>query len=242
VTDWLQRIADKLALLRKNEAALLLEYAELHHYELLATIAEREVRSLEGRYGIQLPADYRLFITELGNGGAGPGSGLQIFGWAPDWHEMCEADWPFFKRQGAWDGPEPWDFRNGMWWHARHADRVAKPFPVAETVDDLRLSREQLQGWDDWYAPFWHDGHIMLSLYGIVGRGDPAAILIVEGSSVGTVWIQHLGYSVGICRFADFRSVEVHKPWPGIQTDYTFAMWYECWLDDCLKQVDQPKS
>ncbi len=50
-----------------------------HKYHLEGPISEEKVRLIEERYSFQLPDDYRRFITEVGNGGAGPGYGLNSF-------------------------------------------------------------------------------------------------------------------------------------------------------------------
>lgn len=46
--------------------------AASHQYKLNPSLPVSVVQAFEGRYGVSLPEDYRLFITEVGNGGAGP--------------------------------------------------------------------------------------------------------------------------------------------------------------------------
>lgn len=47
-----------------------------HRYQLRPPSKDSDVHSLEATYGIRLPPDYRRFITEIGDGGAGPSCGL----------------------------------------------------------------------------------------------------------------------------------------------------------------------
>lgn len=47
-----------------------------HRYELLPPISERKLCGLEAQFGIRLPEDYRQFVLNVGNGGAGPSYGL----------------------------------------------------------------------------------------------------------------------------------------------------------------------
>jgi hypothetical protein len=54
--------------------------ADGHHFILNEPLDEMIVAEFEQRHGIRLPADYRSFITTIGNGGAGPGYGLFPFG------------------------------------------------------------------------------------------------------------------------------------------------------------------
>lgn len=53
--------------------------AAKHRYRLRPPLAADFVRGVEERLGFQLPADYFRFITEVGDGGAGPGYGIDSF-------------------------------------------------------------------------------------------------------------------------------------------------------------------
>ncbi|KIZ16671.1 hypothetical protein SNA_16745 [Streptomyces natalensis ATCC 27448] len=50
--------------------------AERHRYRLSPPRAAADVDAFEARYGIPLPRDYRDFLTQVGESGAGPGYGL----------------------------------------------------------------------------------------------------------------------------------------------------------------------
>lgn len=50
--------------------------AAAHRYQLRAPIAEARLVEIEAAAGVQLPPDYRDFLLELGDGGAGPYYGL----------------------------------------------------------------------------------------------------------------------------------------------------------------------
>lgn len=50
-----------------------------HKYKLNPPIQASFVRSIEEKYGFTLPEDYFHFITEVGDGGAGPDYGIQSF-------------------------------------------------------------------------------------------------------------------------------------------------------------------
>lgn len=53
--------------------------ASTHKYKLNPPISASFVRSIEEKYGFTLPEDYFSFITEIGDGGAGPDYGIQSF-------------------------------------------------------------------------------------------------------------------------------------------------------------------
>jgi hypothetical protein len=50
--------------------------AGTHRYALAAPLPEAEIRAFEERHGIALPAEYRSFVAEVGDGPAGPAHGL----------------------------------------------------------------------------------------------------------------------------------------------------------------------
>ncbi|MFT7150891.1 MAG: hypothetical protein ACI82Q_002766, partial [Nonlabens sp.] len=50
--------------------------AKNHGYDLLPPIGKVELEKLEKKYGVSFPTDYKHFILEIGNGGAGPSYGL----------------------------------------------------------------------------------------------------------------------------------------------------------------------
>ncbi len=79
----LQRIREKLPLAKQKDSKLEVFGAKSHGYELAAPLSEAEVRSFETNHHLQLPEDYRAFITGIGHGssrsrygGAGPYYGL----------------------------------------------------------------------------------------------------------------------------------------------------------------------
>lgn len=53
--------------------------ASTHRYRLNPPIRASFVREVEGKYGFSLPDDYVQFITEIGDGGAGPDHGIYPF-------------------------------------------------------------------------------------------------------------------------------------------------------------------
>ena len=49
---------------------------ESHNFQLFAPLSMEKVTKFENKYRIVLPPEYRAFITQIGNGGAGPAYGL----------------------------------------------------------------------------------------------------------------------------------------------------------------------
>src|SRR6516162_3039220 len=54
--------------------------AASHQYKLNPPLPVSSIEAFEERHGVSMPEDYRRFITEIGNGGAGPCYGVLPFG------------------------------------------------------------------------------------------------------------------------------------------------------------------
>lgn len=65
-----------LGRLREADRKLLVFGASFHQYNLEPPLPEAAVRAWENRHGVELPAAYRAFLLEPGNGGAGPFYGV----------------------------------------------------------------------------------------------------------------------------------------------------------------------
>ncbi|GGU93407.1 hypothetical protein GCM10010182_06210 [Actinomadura cremea] len=94
----LGRIADKLAAARSAPVPPTAFGAEAHRFELKPPLPEAVVAEFEERHEVALPPDYRLFITELGAEGAGPG------------YRLCRLDTACcaYRRSGHLAQPSPY--------------------------------------------------------------------------------------------------------------------------------------
>jgi hypothetical protein len=63
--------------------------AAAHQYKLNLPLPVSVIEEFEQRHGVSLPEDYRRFVTEIGNGGAGPYYGLFPFGQQDDGFVYC---------------------------------------------------------------------------------------------------------------------------------------------------------
>ncbi|MBZ4422215.1 SMI1/KNR4 family protein [Myxococcus sp. RHSTA-1-4] len=71
------QVERKLELLRQRDTTLKVHGANRHRYELGPRLSDAELRRWEARHETPLPEEYRAFLQELGNGGAGPAYGLR---------------------------------------------------------------------------------------------------------------------------------------------------------------------
>lgn len=74
-------LKEKLAYLRDNEDFSSADnphtyFSSRYRYQLGPCLEESNIRSIEKQYRLTIPDDYRRFLIEVGNGGAGPAWGL----------------------------------------------------------------------------------------------------------------------------------------------------------------------
>jgi hypothetical protein len=136
--------------------------AEAHQYRLNLPLTQDQVRAFEVEHGIVLPSEYRAFLTLLGNGGAGPGYGLEKLG-----HTM---------------GGVPWSEIPGM------VGDLAVPFPYTAAwnevpIDGSRPIEEQYRQQDEYWSSRL-TGAIPICEHGCQLR----EWLIVTGPERGYIW------------------------------------------------------
>ncbi|UOQ51276.1 SMI1/KNR4 family protein [Hymenobacter cellulosivorans] len=83
----IERIKSKLKQAREADKSLAVFGADQHRYIVGPPVSEQQVWAFEAAYGLELPLAYKLFVTQVGNGGksyresaAGPYYGIYKFG------------------------------------------------------------------------------------------------------------------------------------------------------------------
>ena len=215
MTGPITEIQRKLALLAEADPELRLFGAQRHKYALLPCLDEAQARLIEETHSIDLPADYRRFLLELGNGGAGPYLGLN---------------------------PLEGSFPTRML--AKEPDLMSKPFPLTaplyvmqECLGSTTLDEyyERIETDEPYYdkvrrcvsrfnKPRYSRGALMICDY-----GDAIEfLLVVKGKERGNIWIDDRAHDGGIFPLA-----------PETRTDLRtgFLEWYERWLDQALAEA-----
>ncbi len=185
-----------------------------HDYELYPALSEDAVAEFESKRHIKLPLDYRGFLINVGNGGAGPAYGV-------------------FKL-GEMDGGRhttPWRENDGL------VGTLSNPFPLSRPWNDLTNkpifddSREQDLAYEDQYSDllnifdktYWTsenvNGAIPLCDEGCAYR----LWLIVTGPEAGNIWCD------GRVNYKGLFPLQL----PG-RIRVTFLQWYMNWLDEAL--------
>ena len=235
------RIQGKLEELRARDPMLRVFGASEHRYALGPCLVPTVLEDLERRYGLALPPGYRRFLLEVGNGGAGPGLGLERFG-------LVDADGTCIPSIAP--GADP---LRGHYWDAciqlavsgREALGRAFPLRAPLLAQDIYEVEGTVASLDDALAELvLEDGTDTLSF----GRWSLAdygcaigAVLVVAGDERGHVWIDDLANTGA---FVD------HLTWARLSErdatvfprDATFLGWYEHWLDASLDEAKRGAS
>lgn len=223
MSDWLDRVAEKVAHLRERSGA------SHHCFTPLPPSRLAEVVACEAALGIRLTEDYRRYITEFANGGIGPANGLLRFGHAETWETIpyvtgCRQHWEFWRTT----------IRNRP-----NAEALGRPFPFTESIFLYPRPYNEIEAWHREHFDHCGDGLLTLADYGC----GMYAVLVVSGPAHGEVWMFDLCNDGGIWRAGEetpstseaegvLVKPPVLVPWP--PAPWSFAVWYEHWLDEVL--------
>jgi hypothetical protein len=180
--------------------------AAAHRFVPNPPISRERVSELELGHGIELPADYRAYLTELGNGGAGPWQGLlpleeaireSVVG-CPD----CLSQ-PFRHGQAFVDR----DGRHHRWFQFR--DPRARGYVVVPPEEAV--------------SPGFMRGSLVIAYGKPTARGATAYRLVLGGPEAGRIWRDDRARSgsVGPCEGGLHGLAEAD-----------FRDWFLTWLDD----------
>lgn len=199
--------------------------AKAHWYDLNPPLSEEEVAQVEAEHQCRFPDEYRRFITEIGNGGAGPAYGVFPLGMQDEFHGLASWD-ATFQLIGDLSKPFPWERAwnlPGDFW-AQH------PNPTADTPIDEEDRMNEV--WDrkletQYYATSIMDGAIPICHEGCALRNW----LVVTGPLAGTVWRDLR---------ADYKGIEPFMNENG--TRMGFTDWYLHWVEQNIQQVSESQA
>lgn len=189
-----------------------------HRYEFRPPIAGRVLAEFERKHRVRLPADYRTFLSELGNGGAGPFYGI----------------FPLGMFDGSGDREVEWSENDSI------VGRLSERFPhdVAWNLPPETLTPPEHFGSDEeedaWFADrdavYWAPSHVNGAIpichHGCAIR----TYLVLSGPEAGNVWLDDRASDGGL------------QPHLGADGNHlTFATWYLRWLDDCRRELEGSK-
>ena len=160
----LDSVKDRLAELKRKDKNLSIFGSESHNYQLNDRISEEEVSAFETNYSILLPYEYRQFLIEAGNGGAGPFYGVESL------HDSLYSDLDY-KRPGELLNP-------------------SIPFPFVdawnmEFAGDLEEDSAYEAHTAEYYSEKWETGILRVCNYGC----GVSINLVVNGVEKGNMWV-----------------------------------------------------
>ncbi|WP_203694921.1 SMI1/KNR4 family protein, partial [Catellatospora coxensis] len=215
-TDW-SGVRERVESLRARPGHERRFGADLHGFTLAPALGDGDLADLEAWLGVELPADYRRFLTQVAAGGAGPDYGINTVrriadgdGWR--WHGDC-GDLTDVARLGL-----PFLVERPF---GELLDELDEREPRPEDFTDETAFKEATWSWQDrmWEivaVPEFSQGAIYLVDEGCNRR----YWLVVSGPAAGTVWYD------SSCDWADMNPVENDAGEP-----MGFGEWYLDWLD-----------
>jgi hypothetical protein len=188
--------------------------AGLHQFQLHPPLSERAVAAFEAQHQCRLPAEYRSFLTEVGNGGAGPYYGLFKLGERMDLRSLVqwrEDDGVVGTLRAPFPHTGPWN------------DLTGEPTEDDEENDDFYQRMAAFE--ERYFSPRHVDGAVPVADLGCaLGHW-----LVVTGPEAGNIW----------CDFrADRRGIVPLSRDDGARV--TFLQWYCDWLTEALRQLTTP--
>ncbi|MEH2056089.1 MAG: SMI1/KNR4 family protein [Nostoc sp.] len=195
--------------------------SESHQYQFKPCLSNKDIQVFESRYNITLPSEYRNFLLEVGNGGAGPGYGLS----------------------GLW-GIEYEDVIPEKLYHENY-EILSKAFPWKKAWNDLDLivdnNTNSVVKSDAYFDDKFIQGTLTITNYGC----GIYAMLVITGEQSGKIWIDDRTNDNGIYPASlsfchafhdidpdDFPNSDEEQP-------LGFYDWYEDWLNRSLNQIHQ---
>ncbi|AUB37733.1 Flp pilus assembly protein TadD, containings TPR repeats [Nostoc flagelliforme CCNUN1] len=220
---------DKVLQLKKNLTQLAILDAtfevfgsESHQYQFKPCLSNKDIQVFESRYNITLPSEYRNFLLEIGNGGAGPGYGLSGLSGIESEDVIPEKLYP------------------------ENYEILSKPFPFTKAWNDLDLIAKNNTDFvtknDDYFDDKFIQGTLSITNYGC----GIYAMLVVTGEQSGKIWIDDRTNDNGIypaclsfCHA--FHDINPDDSYPNSNEEQplSFYEWYEDWLNRSLEQIRQ---
>lgn len=164
--EQIERIKTKFDKLKQLDKNFEVFGSEKHKYKFNQTKSEKELIDFEENNGIKLPIEYKEFLMQIGNGGAGPYYGLEPI------ENGLFADL---------------DYKN-----ENNLNDLSKPFPHSKhwnldfgEVTDENEGAYFKQKDEEYYQNKWANGLLRVSNFGC----GVSMNLVVNGKEYGNLWV-----------------------------------------------------
>jgi SMI1 / KNR4 family (SUKH-1) len=194
--------------------------SESHQYQLNPCLSDTDIQRFESKSNITLPSDYRNFLLEVGNGGAGPGYGLYRMPGIEYENVIPETPYP------------------------EKSELFSKPFPLTQAWNNLDLITENkatcFVNRDAYFDDKFTQGTFTIANYGC----GIYAMLVITGEQRGKIWIDDRTNDNGIyptslsfCHSFHDADTDDLPPDNNEEQPLSFYDWYEDWINRSLHQV-----
>lgn len=204
----IERIKEKLAQLKNADTKLSLFGANTHEYTLNDVLSENDIKAFESKYGIKLPEEFAMFLTKVGNGGAGPFYGLEPL------QDTIYSDLDYKNEENILDPSKP--FPHTEYWNMEFE-------PTVDEDDDEAYDEEFEAFAEEYYSKDLISGALSICNYGC----GLIIMLVVNGEEYGYLWVDDRGNDGGIAPSEELGNKDKIK----------FLDWYELWLDKSHKEI-----
>lgn len=188
-----------------------------HGFRLGPVMEEEQLRSLETALGVDLPAQYRSFLLQVGAGGAGPDYGLVT-------PVLGDRGWQWRGVGLAHSGQPTTAELAGRPFVAealqKELDALDAQEPKSEAYATDEAFHQAFAAWDARYEELYdaqEAGVVFLSEQGC----GYSSLLVMTGPHAGAVWEDSRPADCGI-----------------VATGHDFAQWYMRWLVRTEQQLD----
>jgi len=187
--------------------------ADVHEFRLGPTKSEADICEFEQKHNVKLPNDYRQFLVDIGNGGAGPFYGVFPLG---------EMDSNFGLRSWQENDGFIGDLSESFPLERAWNDVSAMPSDDLAERDEAEYDR-QMEAFDTVYwRPSLVNGAIPICHEGCALR----VWLVVTGSFAGHLWEDRR------TEYAGLKPLQL-----GDGSLAKFSVWYREWLEGCLATI-----
>ncbi|HET9364506.1 MAG TPA: SMI1/KNR4 family protein [Candidatus Angelobacter sp.] len=186
--------------------------SDAHHFMLNPKLSLQKISEFENLHQAHLPDDYRRFISELGNGGAGPGYGFFTLG---------------YMDAAVGGGLQAWRENDGL------VGDLSEPFPFIMPWNDLsgmpQSNRDEAQSehyeqaLEKFDQRYWSSA-LVNGAIPICHLGCALRIwLVLSGTEAGNLWYDYRADHRGLLPVTLKNSSRA-----------TFTSWYYEWLEESL--------
>jgi hypothetical protein len=172
----MKEIIEKIEMLRIKDKDMNIFGASSHEYKFNKKIKEKEIIKFEKKHNVHLPEDYKIFLVEIGNGGAGPFYGILPL----EMGLFCDIDNP----------------------NKKYITNPSKPFLLSEAWNMEYTGDYEDESALDKFEEKYYSNELLNGTIRICNFGCGHFInLVINGSEFSHIWSDDRGSNEGIFPF-----------------------------------------